>query len=106
MLARGTPRKPAAVISNFFLPNHPEQYLERFGLRSHFRFVVDSAQFGYKKPDLRIFRHAIERAGLSVDDAPRILYIGDLQRSRYPAPALQIGMQVRHFNRGRSQERC
>jgi HAD superfamily hydrolase (TIGR01549 family) len=102
MLVHWSPRKPAAVISNFFLPNHPEKYLERFGLRPHFRFVVDSAQFGYKKPDLRIFRHAIERAGLSVADAPRILYIGD-RNDLDVLPARQMGMQVLHFNRSRSR---
>jgi len=102
MLTYWTPRKPAAVVSNFFLPNHPEKYLERFGLRSHFRFVVDSAQFGYKKPNQRIFLHAIERAGLSIDDASRVLFVGD-RNDLDILPARKIGMKVLHFNRSRSR---
>ena len=102
MLAHWTPRKPAAVVSNFFLPNYPEKYLERFGLRSHFQFVVDSAQFGYKKPNRRIFLHAIKRAGLSIDDASRILFVGD-RNDLDILPARQMGMKVLHFNRSRSR---
>ncbi len=102
MLAHWSPLKPAAVVSNFFLPSHPEQYLRRFGLESHFRFVVDSAQFGYRKPSPRIFLHAIERAGLTPADAPRILFVGD-RNDLDIEPARQLGMQVLHFNRSRSR---
>ncbi len=102
MLAHWTPRKPAAVVSNFFLPRHPELYLERFGLRSHFRFVVDSAHFGYRKPSPRIFLHALEQAGLSAEGASRVLFIGD-RNDLDIVPARQIGMKVLHFNRGRSR---
>jgi HAD superfamily hydrolase (TIGR01549 family) len=104
MLAHWSPRKPAAVVSNFFLPRHPEQYLERFGLRAHFRFVVDSAEFGYRKPDPRIFLHALERAGLSAADAPRVLFVGD-RNDLDIVPARELGMQVLHFNRSRSRRR-
>jgi HAD superfamily hydrolase (TIGR01509 family) len=104
MLAHWTSQKAAAVVSNFFLPNHPEQYLQRFGLRSHFRFVIDSAQFGYKKPDPRIFLHAIERAGLPASAASRVLFVGD-RNDLDILPARQIGMRVLHFNRSRSRSR-
>ena len=104
MLAHWSPRKPAAVVSNFFLPHHPEQYLQRFGLRAHFRFVVDSAQFGYRKPDRRIFLHALERAGLSAGDASRVLFVGD-RNDLDILPARQMGMRVLHFNRSRTRSR-
>jgi HAD superfamily hydrolase (TIGR01549 family) len=104
MLAHWSPRKPAAVVSNFFLPKQPEQFLERFGLRSHFRFVVDSAHFGYKKPNERIFLHALTLAGLSADDASRVLFIGD-RNDLDIRPARHIGMRVLHFNRSRSRSR-
>jgi HAD superfamily hydrolase (TIGR01549 family) len=102
MLAHWSPRKPAAVVSNFFLPNQPEAYLQRFGLRSHFRFVVDSAHFGYRKPNPRIFQHALERAGLTAGQASRVLFIGD-RNDLDIVPARQLGMQVLHFNRSRSR---
>jgi HAD superfamily hydrolase (TIGR01549 family) len=102
MLEHWSPLKPAAVVSNFFLPHHPEHYLRRFGLEAHFRFVVDSAQFGYRKPDPRIFLHAIERAGLTPADAPRILFVGD-RNDLDILPARQLGLRVLHFNRSRSR---
>jgi HAD superfamily hydrolase (TIGR01509 family) len=101
MLAHWTSRKPAAVVSNFFLPLQPESYLRRFGLEGHFRFVVDSAQFGYRKPHPRIFLHALERAGLTPDQAHRVLFVGD-RNDLDIRPARELGMQVLHFNRSRS----
>ena len=104
MLMHWSARKPAAVISNFFLPKQPEEYLRRFGLHGHFRFVVDSADFGYRKPDPRIFLHAIERAGLAPADAARILFIGD-RNDLDIQPARTLGMQVLHFDRSRAGRR-
>lgn len=102
MLAYWSSRKPAGVVSNFFLPRHPERILERFGLRSHFRFVVDSAHFGFRKPDHRIFHHALAEAGLSPAEAHRVLYIGD-RNDLDVLPARRLGMRVLHFNRHRSR---
>jgi HAD superfamily hydrolase (TIGR01549 family) len=90
------------VVSNFSVANLPAQYLESFGLRNHFDFVLDSAAFGYKKPDPRIFYQALALAGLSSDEAGRVLFIGDHpDRDIYPARGL--GMQTMHFNRGRTR---
>ena len=50
----------------------------------------------------RIFLHAIERAGLSIDDASRVLFVGD-RNDLDILPARQIGMKVLHFNRSRSR---
>lgn len=102
MLAYWSARKPAGVVSNFFLPRNPERYLEHFGLRAHFRFVVDSADFGYRKPDPRIFHYALAQAGLSATDAHRVLYIGD-RNDLDVHPARKLGMRVLHFNRSRSR---
>ena len=71
---------------------------------AYWRFIIDSAQFGYKKPSLRIFRHAIDRAGLSQDDASRVLFVGD-RNDLDILPARQIGMNVLHFNRSRSRDK-
>ncbi|HYB72681.1 MAG TPA: HAD-IA family hydrolase [Candidatus Sulfotelmatobacter sp.] len=62
-----------AVVSNS--NGTIEGYLEEVGLRRHFAFVIDSFVVGVEKPDPRIFRLALERAGVEATDAT---YIGDL----------------------------
>ncbi len=52
-----------------------EGLLEAVGLRRHLAFVIDSAVVGVEKPDPRIFRLALERAGV---EAAHATHIGDL----------------------------
>lgn len=102
MLNRWRDRKRLGVVSNFHVPGLPAQYLESFGLRKHFDFVLDSAAFGFKKPDPRIFHQALFLAGLKPGDVSKVLFIGDwVDLDIYPARTL--GMQTIHFNRGRSR---
>ena len=102
MLTRWRHRRRLGVVSNFHVPGLPAQFLESFGLREHFDFVLDSAAFGFKKPEPRIFERALSLAGLNPKDAARVLFIGDrLELDVYPAQAL--GMQALHFNRSRSR---
>jgi HAD superfamily hydrolase (TIGR01509 family) len=63
----------AAVISNSNGSIH--SILERLGLAGHLDFVLDSSVVGVEKPDPRIFRMALERAGLQ---AAQAVYVGDL----------------------------
>ena len=49
--------------------------LEGLGLARHLDFVIDSSQVGVEKPDPRIFRIALERAGVAATEA---VYVGDL----------------------------
>jgi putative hydrolase of the HAD superfamily len=49
--------------------------LDRVGLGRWLDLVVDSAEEGLEKPDPRLFRRALERAGA---DAGRTVHIGDL----------------------------
>jgi putative hydrolase of the HAD superfamily len=49
--------------------------LDTLGLSRHLDFVIDSSVVGVEKPDPRIFRLALARAGLSPGQAA---YIGDL----------------------------
>jgi putative hydrolase of the HAD superfamily len=49
--------------------------LEAVGLVEPFELIIDSAHVGVEKPDPRIFAIALERLGLSPDEA---LYVGDL----------------------------
>jgi HAD superfamily hydrolase (TIGR01509 family) len=52
-----------------------EALLERVGLRAALDFVVDSGAVGVEKPDPRIFRIALERAGVEASEA---MHVGDL----------------------------
>lgn len=61
------------VVSN--ADGRVEQFLERAGLRPYLDFVIDSARVGVEKPDPRIFRLALERAGVAADEAA---HVGDL----------------------------
>jgi HAD superfamily hydrolase (TIGR01549 family) len=103
MLMHWRDRKRLGVVSNFYAPGLPAQYLESFGLRGHFDFILDSAAFGFKKPDSRIFHQALALAGLSPSDGGNVLFIGDrLELDVYPARA--VGMQTLHFNRSRMRQ--
>lgn len=100
MLEYWKSRRLLGVVSNFFLPGFPEKFLKHFGLGGHFRFVLDSATQGFKKPNPLLLMEALSRAGLGIGEGSRVLVIGD----RYDvdlAPALELGMSVLHFNRSR-----
>lgn len=63
----------AGVISNS--NGSVRTLLEGAGLVDELDFVIDSALVGVEKPDPRIFRLALERAGVAPHEA---VYIGDL----------------------------
>ena len=63
----------AAVISNS--NGSVRSILEALGLAASLDFVIDSSEVGVEKPDPRIFRLALERAGIGPGEA---VYIGDL----------------------------
>lgn len=50
-------------------------FLEEIGLLHHFDFTVVSAIVGTKKPDRRIFEHALEQAGVEAGNA---VHVGDM----------------------------
>ena len=103
ILAYWSGRKQLGVISNFYLPAYPARYLRDFGLAYHFKFILDSATFGFKKPHRSIFEHALKLAGLKPTEANRVLMIGD-RLDVDILPANEVGFQTLHFNR--SQDRA
>ncbi|MGA9771815.1 MAG: HAD-IA family hydrolase [Blastocatellia bacterium] len=62
-----------AVVSNS--DGRIERAFEQAELTSYFDFFIDSFIVGFEKPDPAIFQLAIERAGVSADEA---IYVGDL----------------------------
>lgn len=71
-LARGAGLR-TAVISNS--NGSVRSILDDLGLLPYLDFVVDSGEVGVEKPDPRIFRLALERAGVEAAEAR---YVGDL----------------------------
>ncbi len=84
------------VVSNFFLADWPAKMLERHGLRHYFKFVLDSADCGYRKPGDAIYQVALEVAGNPSPE--RVLFIGDHLTNDAIAPQ-RLGMQSIYFDR-------
>ncbi len=102
MLKHWYARRALAVVTNSLLPGLPQAQLERFGLARYFRFVLDSATLGYKKPNPLLPMEALSVAGLGPCDGAQVLSIGDRLDVDIPS-ALDLGMHVLHFNRRRAR---
>lgn len=95
-------RKKLGVLSNFFLPAYPAHYLQEYGWEAHFQFILDSAQFGYRKPHPRVYEEVFSLTGVKPQQAHRVLMIGDRLDLDLEG-AQKCGMQVLHFNRQRTR---
>lgn len=91
-------RVPMAVVSNFFLPDYPEEMLRRNDLSHYFDFVIDSAQLMIKKPGKEIYHQALQKAGIDTANAGEVLFVGDNLKNDVLSP-MELGMQAWHFNR-------
>jgi putative hydrolase of the HAD superfamily len=83
---------PRAILSNGQRV-FSELELRYFGLYDRFQFVIFSSDFGYKKPDPRIFLEAAKRLSL---DPESILCIGD-NFDNDIIPAAKLGMKALHI---------
>ena len=73
--------------------------LERQGLRSHFEFVISSADYGIRKPHSAIFTSAVARLGIAPSD---VWYVGDTLETDMVG-AKECNMSAIWYNR-RQQE--
>jgi len=83
---------PLGVVSNgqrIF----SEQEIKQSGLSGYFRFVLFSSDFGYKKPDARIFLAGARRLDMRPEE---ILFIGD-SFEKDIKPSLGLGMKAMHI---------
>lgn len=55
-------------------PDHAYPELQMLGIYGFFRAVIVSAEFGYRKPDVRLFHECLRRLGVKPSEA---LYIGN-----------------------------
>lgn len=98
MLRAWQSRTRMAVVSNFFMAGWPARILDRFNLAQYFEFILDSATFGWKKPDERIYVEALRLAGIPRDRASDGLFVGDNLLQDYETPK-RLGMRAIYFNR-------
>ncbi len=98
MLQRWRGIVKTGVISNFYLRDWPQRMLMKFGLYSHFDFVIDSASFGFKKPGHTIYLGALQRAGILINQAERVIFIGDNLTNDVLAP-MELGMKAIYLDR-------
>lgn len=83
---------PLGVVSNGQRV-FSELEMKRFGLYRYFRFVLFSSDFGYKKPDSRIFLAGASQLGLRPEE---ILYVGDSFDNDIN-PSRSLGMKAMHI---------
>ncbi len=73
-------------------------FLEKLGLLQYFDFTVVSAIVGTKKPDRRIFEHALKQAGVEAANAAHVgdMYLEDILGAR------NVGVRPFLIDRGRN----
>jgi putative hydrolase of the HAD superfamily len=84
-----------AVVSNFSHPGMSRELLQHFGLLNSVEFVLDSSEFGFKKPDKKIYHEALRLCGA---EAHQVTFIGDSLRNDVQAP-IENGMEALWFDR-------
>ncbi len=77
-----------AVVSNFY--GNLDGVLAEGGLAQYVDAIIDSSRVGYFKPDLRIFRAALNALGI---DASNAVMVGD-SLDKDCAPARRLGMKT------------
>ena len=76
------------ILSNTFVNAHSlEKQLKQLGILDFFTVRMYSYEFDFRKPDLRIFKIAVERLGEAVEN---IMYVGD-RIDMDIEPALKMG---------------
>jgi putative hydrolase of the HAD superfamily len=85
-LSRLARRHPLGLVSNFY--GNLATVCDDLGIRPLFRVIVDSEQVGWRKPDPRIFRHALDALGVTPAEAT---FVGD-SLARDMGGARAIGM--------------
>ena len=84
---------PRAIVTNGNKPQ-VQRKISKLGLASHFQAVVTPEDCGARKPNPKIFLHALELLGVKPSEA---LMVGDNHDADI-APALALGMRMFRVN--------
>lgn len=84
-----------SIISNFKVKNGIEELLDEHKIKYLFDFVVTSIDFGWRKPDTRIYKYALK---LSRCEPNEVVFIGDDYENDYVIPR-QLGMKSLLLNK-------
>jgi len=87
---RGMGLKLGILSNTFISAGSLDRQLGQLGMLEFFPYRLYSYQFGYRKPDKRIFEAAITKIG---EPAENILFVGD-RLDKDIAPALKAGMRA------------
>jgi putative hydrolase of the HAD superfamily len=104
MLEAWTIAVPLAVVSNFFVAGFPRRLLNRHGLDRYFEFVLDSAEFGYRKPSPKLFGEALRLASIPPGGVTEVVFVGDDWAADIEGPN-QLGMQSVLYSKCESPHR-
>jgi len=80
MLERLREDHDLAVITNTHSTPMVEDLMVEMDIRLFFPTFISSVDYGYRKPSARIFQHAMDKAGTTVE---RSLYVGDTYEADY-----------------------
>jgi len=78
------------------IANHGADIVQQLGIAQYFDAIAVSQALGVSKPDLRIFQHALERAGCEPE---RAIMIGD-RLDNDIVPAKKLGMRTVWIRQG------
>lgn len=79
-----------AVISNFKVKNGIEKLLDINNLNHLFDFIITSIDFGWRKPDIKIYQHALNLSKCLSRD---VVFVGDDYENDFLVPR-QLGMNA------------
>jgi putative hydrolase of the HAD superfamily len=88
-----TAHLPRAIVTNGHRPQ-VQRKLQRCGLAGKFDWVVTPDDCGARKPDAKLFTHALSLLGIPASEA---LMVGDNLEADIE-PAILLGMQTFHVN--------
>ncbi|HIJ65143.1 MAG TPA: HAD family hydrolase [Candidatus Hydrogenedentes bacterium] len=88
-----------AVVSNILIARIPQRVLSEHGLCTYFDFILDSASLGVRKPGEKIYRLAVNQAGVAAEHMQSILFIGDNPQLDVAIPR-RLGMRALLYSPG------
>lgn len=88
------------VVSNFKIKGGIEELLEYTEISGFFKFVINSADIGWRKPHSYIYDYAVKKSGFKKDE---IVFIGDSFTNDYEGPR-KAGIESILLDKGKNND--